>query len=94
MIKEQYLEKIKNETGMTKRDIDKVINCFVDLMKKNLVEKTKINLANFGTFSISRFNPKQIFSPEDGRTIKTSNIYKVYFRQSKEFKDYIKKELE
>ncbi|MDD4388856.1 MAG: HU family DNA-binding protein [Bacilli bacterium] len=94
MIKEQYLEKIKNETGMTKRDIDKVINCFVDLMKKNLVEKTKINLANFGTFLISRFNPKQIFSPEDGRTIKTSNIYKVYFRQSKEFKDYIKKELE
>ena len=94
MIKEEYLEKIKIKTGLTKRDIEKVINNYHELMKENLVSKKKMNIANFGTFTIANFNPKQLFSPIDGSTIKTTNIYKVYFRQSKELKDYIKKELE
>ena len=69
MVKEEYLEQIKNETGLTKRDIEKVINCFIALMKKNLAAKGKINLANFGTFTVARFAPKRLYSPHDGRKL-------------------------
>lgn len=93
MVKEEYLEQIKNETGLTKRDIEKVINCFIALMKKNLAAKGKINLANFGTFTVARFAPKRLYSPHDGRKLPGSGIYKVHFKQSKEFKEFLKKEM-
>jgi len=93
MIKEEYLEQIKNETGLTKRDIEKAVNCFIALMKKNLATKGKINLANFGTFSVARFSPKRLYSPRDGRKLSGGAIYKVYFKQSKEFKEFLKKEM-
>lgn len=84
MNKEEYLEIIKKKTGITKKDIESVINEFLELLKTKLSTENKVNITNFGTFSVKVTKPFTLFSPLDGRKIKTSGIKKIFFSSSKE----------
>lgn len=84
MRKEIYLEQIKNETGINKKDIDSVINAYFELLKEKLITEGKASITNFGTFNIKQTRPHIIFSPVDGKQIPTKGIKKVFFTTSKD----------
>lgn len=83
MNKDEYVQKIKDKTGISKKEIEMIIDCFLDEVKTNLLEHEKVNLTNFGTFTVKTTKPHEFFSPVDGKKIKTTGIKKVYFSSSK-----------
>jgi nucleoid DNA-binding protein len=83
MKKEEYLEQIQTSTGLTKKDIDLVLKTYWELLRNKLVSEKKVNIVNFGTFTVKTTKPHIIFSPVDGRSIKTKGINKIFFSSSK-----------
>lgn len=84
MNKEIYLQKIKEKTGVSKKDIELVIDEFLEEIKANLIGNKKASITNFGTFSLKTTKPYSYFSPIDGSKMTTAGINKVYFSSSKE----------
>jgi DNA-binding protein HU-beta len=84
MNKEVYLQKIKEKTGVSKKDIELVIEEFLEEIKENLIENQKASITNFGTFSLRTTKPYSYFSPIDGSKMTTSGINKIYFSSSRE----------
>lgn len=85
MKKEIYLEVIKEKTGVAKKYIDMVINEYLELLKQEIIINKKASITNFGTFNLKTTKEHTIFSPVDGRSIKTKGVKKLYFSMSKEF---------
>jgi len=85
MRKEEYLEIIKEKTGVEKKYIDLVINEYLELLKQQIISEKKASITNFGTFRLITTKPHIYFSPVDGRSMKTKGIKKIYFSMSKEF---------
>jgi nucleoid DNA-binding protein len=83
MIREEYLEAIHQETGISKKDIDLVVKTFWKILKLKLKKQGRVNIVNFGTFTVRTTKPHILFSPVDGRSIKTSGIKRIYFSSSK-----------
>ncbi len=84
MDKKVYLQKIKEKTGVSKKDIEFVIDEFIEEIKMNLIENKKASITNFGTFSLKTTKPYSYFSPIDGSKMTTAGINKIYFSSSKE----------
>ena len=50
MDKNELIEKIAGNTGLTKKDVGIVINTFIVTVTKALVEGSKVQLLGFGVF--------------------------------------------
>lgn len=83
MKKVVYLQAIKEQTGISKKDIDQVIDSFFSLLTENLKNNHQATITNFGTFTLKPTKPYSYFSPVDGSTITTTGINKIYFSSSK-----------
>lgn len=84
MVKDNYLNIIKERTGINKKDIDLVINEYFEILKSQLEQNQKVSITNFGSFTVKITKPHEFFSPVDGRKIKTRGITKIYFTSSKD----------
>ena len=91
MKKEQYLESISKKTGITKANCEKVIDCYIEELKKSISEKDHVNITNFGVFNKTLIKPKVMFSPADGSTLKVNEYYRIGFTCSKIFIEELKK---
>ncbi|HNZ50653.1 MAG TPA: HU family DNA-binding protein [Bacilli bacterium] len=78
-----YLEAIKQQTGLTKKAIDQVIDCYFTILTTTLKTNQKASITNFGTFTLKPTKPFTYFSPVDGSTLSTLGINKIYFSSSK-----------
>ncbi len=87
MKKDEYLDIIKEKTGVDKKYIDLVINEYLNILKEKIKMNEKASITNFGTFRLKRSKPHKFYSPVDGRTIETEGIYKIYFSLSKDFQN-------
>lgn len=84
MVKDNYLNVIKDRTGINKKDIDLVINEYFEILKSQLATNQKVTITNFGSFNVKTTKPHEFFSPVDGHKIKTKGITKIYFTSSKD----------
>ena len=85
MKREEYLEKIKDKTGVEKKYVDLVIKEYLEILKTQIIENKRASITNFGTFNLKQTKPHVIFSPVNGSKIETKGIKKIYFSTSKDF---------
>ena len=71
MRKADYLETINKETNVSKKDIDAVVDLFLELIVEEIKETGKSSITNIGTFKRIKTKPFTYFSPNDGSTITT-----------------------
>lgn len=90
MNKKDYVDKINEETGITKKDADIVLTKFFELVTKSLGEGDKAVVSGFGTFETSVSAPHTIFSPYDGKTLKDVSDVRIKFKASSNLKDEIR----
>jgi len=84
MRKSDYLETINKKTGVSKKDIDSVVDLFLDLIVKEITDTGKSSITNIGTFKRIKTKSFTYFSPNDGSTINTKGITKISFTSSKD----------
>ena len=89
LTKKDLVNQVYMQIGFSKQISESLINEFFSLITENLVDKGKIKISKFGTFSIrskkSRLgrNPKT----KEEKTISKRDV--VLFKPSKEFKELI-----
>ena len=86
MIKNDFIEKISEDTGLNKIVVKKIIEGFLVNLRESLFEGERIELRNFGVFIVKRRKPKVGRNPKTGEIVNVPERLKVIFKPSKIFK--------
>lgn len=89
MNKNDYITRISENLGLTKKDVGNVITELFDLMKEDLKNNEKIMITNFGSFETAKTKPFNVYSPYDGKLIENIVQTRVHFKSSNSLKDYL-----
>ena len=87
MDKNELIEKIAGNTGLTKKDVGIVINTFIVTVTKALVEGSKVQLLGFGT---RERNARKVRNPRTGESIDLAASTVPYFKPGKILRDVVK----
>lgn len=90
MNKSDLVNIISVKTSKTKKDVNQIIDLFLEEIMNALGNDEKIVLTNFGTFEKSITKPIDIYSPFDGKLLKKVSQSRVKFKISNHFKNKIK----
>lgn len=89
MNKAEIIDKIVEQTQLSKSDVEKVMSRFFDIVKSTLKDKQNIRLVGFGTFSLNERKARSGRNPQTGQQIQIPACFYPKFKPGKEFKDYL-----
>lgn len=91
MNKQELVEAIAKEAGLTKKDASGALEAFIDIVGKQLKKKDKVQLVGFGTFEVSKRAAREGRNPQTGDTMKIPASLAPKFKAGKALKDLINK---
>ena len=89
MNKMELIASIAEKTGMKKRDIEIVLNGFVEVVKETLKKGDKISLIGFGTLGIREKKARTGVNPRTKEKIAIPAKKAPYFKPGKELKEEV-----
>ncbi|PEH36191.1 HU family DNA-binding protein [Candidatus Phytoplasma asteris] len=90
MNKLKFLRKLAEKNGITKKEANKFLNNFIELIYQTFEETEeykKVTLTGFGTFGAKYRNAREGKNPRTGKTIYIPAKKVPTFKFSKTFKD-------
>ena len=92
MNKSDLVNKISNKSdSFTEDDIEKSVNSILELISKSLSKKQRVEIRNFGTFSIRSREKRLSRNPKTGTSVLVEAKNHPYFRASKNLKQSLNK---
>ena len=92
MNKSNLVNKISNKSdSFTEDDIEKSVNSILELISKSLSKKQRVEIRNFGTFSIRSREERLSRNPKTGTSVLVEAKNHPYFRASKNLKQSLNK---
>lgn len=91
MNKAELVNAMANETGLTKKDVESVLNSFVNVVSNELSNKGKVQLVGFGTFETRDRSARTGRNPQTGEEIKIAAATTPAFKAGKALKDKVNK---
>ena len=92
MNKSDLVRKISNKSdSFTEDDIEKSVNSILELISKSLGQKQRVEIRNFGTFSIRPREERLSRNPKTGTSVLVQAKNHPYFRASKNLKQSLNK---
>lgn len=89
MTKAELIERIANDTEISKALAERVLNSVTDNVAKCLKKNDKITLTGFGTFSVSKRKARTGRNPQTGQEIKIKATKVPKFKPGKLLKDVV-----
>lgn len=90
MTKADLVDKIAEQSGLTKAAGEKALNAFLDSVKEVLLSEGRLNLTGFGTFAVESRQARKGRNPRTGAAITIPASKVVKFRPGRKLKDTIK----
>ena len=91
MNKAELVKAMANETGLTKKDVESVLNSFVNVVSNELAKEEKIQLVGFGTFETRKRSARTGRNPQTNEEIKIPASTVPAFKAGKALKDKVNK---
>ncbi len=92
MNKSEFVAKVAEKTGFTKKDAEAAVNAFVSCISDALAEGDKIQLIGFGTFEARERKARQGRNPrKPGEVIEIAASKAPVFKAGKALKDSVNK---
>lgn len=91
MNKQELVNAIANETGLSKKDTESTINSFVNVVSNTLADKDKVQLIGFGTFEARERSARKGKNPQTGEVIDIPASIAPAFKAGKALKDKVNK---
>ena len=88
--KEEYVNEISEKLNLPKKEVNDVVDSYLELLTKKIVEKDQVVITNFGSFQKTLIKPKAIYSPIDGSTLNAKSYYRITFTCSKQLIEKLK----
>lgn len=87
MNKTELVAAIAEKTELSKKDAEKALKAFTDVVAEELKNGEKVVLAGFGTFEVSERAAREGRNPLTGETIQIKASKAPKFKAGKAFKD-------
>ncbi len=84
MNKADLIEKIAEDTGITRAQANAAIDSFIDSVTRTLKKGDKVTLVGFGTFLVSRHKARMGRNPKTSQPVKIKARNVARFRAGKE----------
>ncbi|MBQ4087685.1 MAG: HU family DNA-binding protein [Clostridia bacterium] len=91
MNKTELVAAMAEKAGVSKKDAEKVLGAFVDVVGESLKKGDKIQLVGFGTFETRERAAREGKNPQTGEKIKIAASTVPAFKAGKALKDLIAK---
>lgn len=91
MNKSELVKAMADETGLTQKDTEKVLNSFVNQVSNALANKDKVQLVGFGTFETRERAERTGFNPQTKEQIKIPATFAPAFKAGKSLKELVNK---
>ncbi|HSU80727.1 MAG TPA: HU family DNA-binding protein [Candidatus Angelobacter sp.] len=90
MNKNQIIDNLAGKTGLTKKDIEAVVNGLFDEISDALKNKDKVQFVGFGTFETRERSSRSGRNPQTGETIEIPASTVPAFRAGNKLKEAVK----
>ncbi len=87
MNKTELVGQVAERTGMSKKDVEKVINAFFSTVEETLKADDKVQLIGFGTFEVRARQARKGRNPQTGEEISIPATKVPAFKAGKVLKD-------
>ena len=91
MNKVELIDEMSKETNLTKKDVESVLNSFVNQVSNALSKKDKVQLVGFGTWETRKRAARTGRNPQTGETIKIAAATVPAFKAGKALKEKVNK---
>lgn len=89
MNKAELIGAVSERAGTTKKDTEKMINAFTEVVSEELKQGGRIQVAGFGTFESKKRAARVGKNPSTGEVINISASTNAKFKASKALKDML-----
>ena len=89
MNKTELITAIAESADISKKDSEKALKAFVDVVTEELKKGEKVQLVGFGTFEVSERAAREGRNPQTGKTMKIEACKAPKFKAGKAHKDAI-----
>ena len=88
MNKSDLVHKVsKKLVHLTKSDVDEAIHKLTDLISTTLIQKDRVEIRGFGSFSARERKARLARNPKTGSSITVTSKFHPYFRASKSLRE-------
>jgi nucleoid DNA-binding protein len=88
--RETLVGAIVEKTDLTKKDVEAVLECFMDEVTKQLQQGNKVTLTGFGTFKVSNRAAREGINPQTKAKIQIPAMTVPKFTAGKALKEAVK----
>ena len=89
MNKTELIAAIAEQAEISKKDAEKALKAFVDVVTEELKKGEKVQLVGFGTFEVSERAAREGRNPQTGKTMKIAACKAPKFKAGKALKDAV-----
>lgn len=89
MNKTELIAAIAENAELSKKDSEKALKAFVDVIAEELKKGEKVQLVGFGTFEVSERAEREGRNPQTGETMVIAASKTPKFKAGKAFKDAV-----
>lgn len=89
MNKTELVGQVAATTGMTKKDVEKIVNAFFETVQGALKSGDKVQLIGFGTFEVRERQARKGRNPQTGAEINIPSAKVPAFKAGKGLKDAV-----
>ena len=89
MNKTELVAAVAEQADISKKDAEKVLKAFVDVVTEEMKKGEKVQLVGFGTFEVSERPEREGRNPQTGETMKIAASKAPKFKAGKALKDII-----
>ena len=89
MNKTELIAAIAEQAEISKKDAEKALKAFVDVVTEQLKEGEKVQLVGFGTFEVTERAAREGRNPQTGKTMKIAACKAPKFKAGKALKDAV-----
>ena len=80
---------MQNRQNCLKKDTEKALKAFIDVVTEELKKEEKVQLVGFGTFEVSKRAAREGRNPQTGKTMKIEACKAPKFKAGKALKDAV-----
>ena len=89
MNKTELVAAIAEQTELSKKDAEKALKAFIDVVTEELKKGEKIQLVGFGTFEVAERAAREGRNPQSGEIMKIAASKSPKFKAGKALKDML-----
>ena len=89
MNKTELIAAMADQAGLSKKDAEKALKAFTDVVADELKKDGKVQLVGFGTFEVSKRAAREGRNPQTGEAMKISACKAPKFKAGKALKDAV-----